>query len=401
MDPRGLRQPKRARSKLFPSRRTMPWATPAWDSSKCSPTEQIKPSASLSGPWRWIEILPTFMRSSGWPSIVSAAVRKPKLTSTRHSAFLLGARSATDGWSWSASQRCSSKPTPKRLPGSAVALRPTGIFRWPISISRLPWRGSARSTKRGTPRKQDLRLIPRAQFVASAPSPLGTILYCSRGVSASARECGWPGCRNRPKRQTDLLECPPNVRFRSEAEIPAQGRDFRTGYKVVEPSPASIRLGPPVAIPLDVAGQILLVIRPLLVFGQPDFLHRGIGAFRRRHFLHFRRQFLQESQVILCVLLGSQAAACIGMTGDHAVPVQRDHLLDRVFVFDRRDVVRHVAELHTFDRNEIEYKNRLCLRQPHHERTVGMVATDVNKFERRAAERDGFLLVDDLVRHHN
>src|SRR5262245_65405582 len=89
------------------------------------------------------------------------------------------------------------------------------------------------------------------------------------------------------------------------------------------------------------------------------------------------------------------------MSRDHAIPVERKYILDRVLIFDRRDVVRHVAVLQGLDRDEIHQKDQLLLRQPHDERTVGMVTADVDEFKRGTAERDHLLLVYNLVRHYD
>ena len=52
-------------------------------------TAQLKASLNASRHWRWIAIWPALMLSSGSPSFFLVEAQKPKLTSTRHSAFLL------------------------------------------------------------------------------------------------------------------------------------------------------------------------------------------------------------------------------------------------------------------------------------------------------------------------
>src|SRR5262245_57612004 len=49
--------------------------------------------------------------------------------------------------------------------------------------------------------------------------------------------------------------------------------------------------------------------------------------------------------------------------------------------------------------NEIDRENHLLLGQSHDQRVVRMVTPDVDQLKCRAAQRDGVLTVDDLIRH--
>ena len=104
------------------------------------------------------------------------------------------------------------------------------------------------------------------------------------------------------------------------------------------------------------------------------FLSSGDGALRGRHFFHFRRRLLQVVKVILRVLFGTQTSARVRMARDHAVPVERDHLLYQFLILSRRNIVRHVTKCHGFDRNEIDHEDQFLFRQPHDQRTIEIVA---------------------------
>ena len=79
---------------LAPNHALAHWS---WASSKYLRTVRLKASPNASGRWRWIEIWPTLMVSSVWPSIFSAAARKPRPISTRHFASLLAISSPSGG----------------------------------------------------------------------------------------------------------------------------------------------------------------------------------------------------------------------------------------------------------------------------------------------------------------
>jgi hypothetical protein len=57
----------------------------------------------------------------------------------------------------------------------------------------------------------------------------------------------------------------------------------------------------------------------------------------------------------------------------------------------------HAAELHALDRNPIDGEDDLLLRQPHHQRAVGVVLADIVELERGPTERDVAVSVDDLI----
>jgi TolB-like protein/class 3 adenylate cyclase len=61
---RAWRKPKRLRSRLCPSRRTMQWRTWYWPSSRCIRTARPKASPNASGLWCWIAIWPPRTLSS-------------------------------------------------------------------------------------------------------------------------------------------------------------------------------------------------------------------------------------------------------------------------------------------------------------------------------------------------
>src|SRR3989475_7807873 len=77
--------------------------------------------------------------------------------------------------------------------------------------------------------------------------------------------------------------------------------------------------------------QVVLVAGPLFVLRQLDLFLRRFPAFPfARHGLHRRRGVLQESELVLRVLLGPQSVTRPGMAGNEAFPIHRQHLLDRL-----------------------------------------------------------------------
>src|SRR5712691_5641890 len=96
--------------------------------------------------------------------------------------------------------------------------------------------------------------------------------------------------------------------------------------------------------------QVVLVAGPLFVLRQLDLLLRRLPAFPfARRDLHRRRGVLQEGELVLRVLLGPQPVTRSGMAGDEALPVHRQHLLDRLFRLERIEV-DHAAARHRSDR---------------------------------------------------
>src|SRR5258708_39538380 len=78
--------------------------------------------------------------------------------------------------------------------------------------------------------------------------------------------------------------------------------------------------------------QVVLVAGPLFVLRQLDLLLRRLPAFPfARGDLHRRRGVLQDRELGLRVLLRSQpVAGHTGMARDQALPIHRQHLLDRL-----------------------------------------------------------------------
>src|SRR5438093_3505506 len=143
--------------------------------------------------------------------------------------------------------------------------------------------------------------------------------------------------------------------------------------------------------------QVVLVAGPLLVLRQLDLFLRRLPAFPfARHGLHRRRGVLQESELVLRVLLGPQSVTRPGMAGNEAFPIHRQHLLDRLLRLERIEV-DHAAARHRSDREEIHHEKDLLLRQPHDKGAVGVVETEIAQLERGAAQSDGPLLVERLV----
>src|SRR5712691_9680176 len=105
----------------------------------------------------------------------------------------------------------------------------------------------------------------------------------------------------------------------------------------ITPAPASVAAGsetasPERAIAPDHEGQVGLVARPRLVLRQLQLFLRRLPALAlARHGLHRLGRVLQERELVLDVLLGAEPITGPGMTGDHLVPVHRQHLLDRAF----------------------------------------------------------------------
>src|SRR6266550_5357737 len=87
------------------------------------------------------------------------------------------------------------------------------------------------------------------------------------------------------------------------------------------------------------------------------------------------------------------------MTGDQAIPVERDHLADEGLGLQREDVDEAAAEERT-DRNGVDHEDDLFLGQPHHDVRIGMVEAKIDQLERRAAELDRLLVVEELIWHH-
>ena len=98
---------------------------------------------------RWIAIWPALMPSSGPQRFFLVEAQRPKLTSTRHSAFLLATPSLIDGWHLWVLPRRSSMPMPKLSSGCAGASTRTETLPSRILNSRVRWRGWGSWTRHG------------------------------------------------------------------------------------------------------------------------------------------------------------------------------------------------------------------------------------------------------------
>src|SRR5258706_10559041 len=76
------------------------------------------------------------------------------------------------------------------------------------------------------------------------------------------------------------------------------------------------------------------------------------------------------------------------MAGDHPVPVERQHSVERVEEVGQ-EAVGEVAELEALDGDEVHREEQLLLRQQHHQRVVRVVPAHVVQLEPRATELDG------------
>ena len=88
------------------------------------------------------------------------------------------------------------------------------------------------------------------------------------------------------------------------------------------------------------------------------------------------------------------------MARDQPLPVHGNHFLQPVLDVGKEGV-GHGPERHRFQRNPIDGEDDLLLRQPHHQRAVGVVLADIDQLERRVAERHGPFAIDNFVRHNN
>src|SRR6266853_5964151 len=97
--------------------------------------------------------------------------------------------------------------------------------------------------------------------------------------------------------------------------------------------------------------QVVLVAGPLFVLRQLDLFLRRLPAFPfARRDLHRLRSVLQESELVLGVLLGAQPVARLPrMARDEALPIHRQHLLDRLLRLERIEV-DHAAARYRADR---------------------------------------------------
>src|SRR5262249_22870772 len=84
------------------------------------------------------------------------------------------------------------------------------------------------------------------------------------------------------------------------------------------------------------------------------------------------------------------------MTGNERLPIHRDDLFQPLLDVGHISV-GHAAELHALDRDPVDREDDLLLRQPHHQRAVGMILADIVEFERGATERDVPLAANYLV----
>ena len=81
------------------------------------------------------------------------------------------------------------------------------------------------------------------------------------------------------------------------------------------------------------------------------------------------------------------------MAGDHPVPVERQHSIERVEEVGQ-EAVGKVAELEALDGDEVHREEQLFLRQQHHQRVVRVVSAHVVQLEPRATELDGVEVPD-------
>jgi hypothetical protein len=81
------------------------------------------------------------------------------------------------------------------------------------------------------------------------------------------------------------------------------------------------------------------------------------------------------------------------MAGNQAIPLHCDDLLEPVLNVGEIGIC-HSAVGHGFQRNPVDRKNDLLLRQAHHQCAVRVVPAELDPFERGTPEPDGPTAVD-------
>src|SRR5688572_8991208 len=144
--------------------------------------------------------------------------------------------------------------------------------------------------------------------------------------------------------------------------------------------------------------QVGLVVGPGRIFWKLQLrLHGFPAASFARLGPDGSGRILQEGKLILHILPGTEPAARSGMAWNQAIPVHREDSLDGFFSFHRVEV-DHATSGHLPDGQQIHDKHETLFGQPHHQRAVGMVGSDISQFERRSAQYDGSLAIDGFVR---
>ena len=102
--------------------------------------------------------------------------------------------------------------------------------------ARVSW------TRRGPPRRRDLRSIQASPSAASAPAHRATIRLTSPDASASMRACAWPGCRRGDvrmgqKRRFDRLPpLPVYVDLRTSSDQPGGSGSCQKHFRFLLPA---------------------------------------------------------------------------------------------------------------------------------------------------------------------
>ena len=135
------------------------------------------------------------------------------------------------------------------------------------------------------------------------------------------------------------------------------------------------------------------VLRQLeLLLGRRPSTCRPAPSF----FISAEASCISVSTSLASSLVPSRPPAGPGWPGIMPLPVHRDHLLDEVLGLQRIEV-DHAAARERADRDGVDDEDDLLLRQPHHQRGVGVVEAEIVQLERGAAELDDLLVADRLV----
>jgi hypothetical protein len=116
---------------------------------------------------------------------------------------------------------------------------------------------------------------------------------------------------------------------------------------------------PEFAEALDIARQVRVIVPPRLVLRQLDLLHRRVEALARE--LRLLHRVGEIDHVLLGrahVVLRPQPPTRIRMAGDHPVPVERQHSIERVEEVGQ-EAVGEVAELEALDGDEVHREEQL------------------------------------------
>ena len=98
---------------------------------------------------------------------------------------------------------------------------------------------------------------------------------------------------------------------------------------------------------MDIPFDVLFVALQRRMLRQSHVLHGRIEAFAGvGRFFHFTGQVRHEGQLLFHILFGAKPAAGPGMSGNLALPVQRQRLLQRGFPLDWIGVVDRKPRRH-------------------------------------------------------